>query len=85
LGKLGGILIRIIRLGEKEYPEQLTKIKNPPKQLYIEGDFDLLNNNIISIIGSRNCTENGKNLAQKFAQELVEQGIIIASGMAKRN
>lgn len=85
MGKLGDILIRIIKLGEKEYPEKLTKIKNPPKQLYTEGKLELLNNNIISIIGSRNCTENGKKLARKFAQELVEQGIIIASGMAKRN
>lgn len=85
MGKLGGILIRIIKLGEEGYPEKLTKIKNPPKQLYIEGDLNLLNGNIISIIGSRSCTENGENLARKFAQELVEQGITIASGMAKRN
>lgn len=85
MGKLGGILIRVIKLGEKGYPEQLIKIKNPPRQLYIEGNIDLLNTNIISIVGSRCCTENGKNLARKFTEELVGQGITIASGMAKRN
>ena len=40
---------------------------------------------MLAIIGSRNCTENGKKLAQKFAQELVEQEITIVSGMASRN
>lgn len=79
------MLIKVIKLGEKEYPEQLTNIKNPPKQLYTKGNLELLKNNIISIIGSRSCTENGRNLARKFTQELVEQGITIASGMAIRN
>jgi len=43
---------------------------------------ELLNKNIISIVGSRNATENGKMLAEKFARELVEQNIVVASGMA---
>ena len=42
----------------------------------------MLNANIISIIGSRSCTENGIMLATKFAKELSKQGIVIASGMA---
>lgn len=42
----------------------------------------MLNSNIISIIGSRSCSENGIKLATKFAKELSKQGIIIASGMA---
>lgn len=42
----------------------------------------MLNANIISIIGSRSCTENGIMLATKFAKELSEQGVVIASGMA---
>lgn len=45
----------------------------------------MLNTNMIAIVGSRNCTENGKKLARKFAQELVEQEITIVSGMANRN
>ena len=42
----------------------------------------MLNENIISIIGSRSCTENGIKLATKFAKGLSKQGIVIASGMA---
>ena len=38
--------------------------------------------NIISIIGSRVCSENGIKLAQQFSRGLIYQGITIASGMA---
>lgn len=41
-----------------------------------------MKNNIISIIGSRACSENGKKLASKFTKELVQQDITVASGMA---
>ena len=42
----------------------------------------MLDKNIISIIGSRSCTDNGIELATKFAKELSMQGLVIASGMA---
>lgn len=77
------ITIIKITIESEKYPYQLRKIKNSPQQLYLNGNRDLLNKNIISIIGSRNCTENGRKLARKFARELSEQGIVIASGMAK--
>lgn len=67
---------------EDRYPVQLRNIKNPPKQLYAKGNIGLLKTNIISIIGSRVCSENGVKLARKFSKELVYQGITIASGMA---
>ena len=72
-----------IKIENSQYPDALRKIKNPPKQLYLEGNIELLNKNSIAIIGSRNCSENGKILAKKFAKELVEQGLTIISGMAK--
>lgn len=77
--------MKTIYIEDKEYPKKLRKIKNPPKQLYLEGDVKLLNTNAIAIIGSRNCSENGINLARKFTKELVHQGLTIISGMAIRN
>ncbi len=50
--------------------------------MYTEGNVELLKSNIISIIGSRACSKNGKQLASKFTKELVYQGMTIASGMA---
>ena len=75
--------IHKITIKDERYPERLRQIKNPPNQLYFEGNIDLLNRNIIAIIGSRNCTEKGKKLAKKFAKELSQQELVIASGMAR--
>lgn len=72
-----------ITIKDKEYPKQLKNIPNPPKQLYFIGDIELLNKNSIAIIGTRNASENGKRLASKFSKELVAQGIVTVSGMAK--
>ena len=84
LKKVRSDIIKKINFNDKLYPKQLKNIPNPPKTLYLEGNIDLLTNPIISIIGSRTCTENGKILAQKFSYELSQCGITIASGLAMR-
>ena len=65
------------------YPEQLRKIKNPPKQLYLKGNIELLNSVGVAIIGSRKCTQYGKKMAKSFSKELSLQGLTIISGMAE--
>ena len=40
---------------------------------------------MIAIIGTRKCSKNGEMLAEKFAKELVQQGLTIVSGMAERH
>lgn len=76
------IEIEIITIEDEKYPQQLKNIKNSPQKLYAKGNMELLNSNIISIIGSRACSENGIKLTQQFTKELVYQNITIASGMA---
>lgn len=76
------IKLEIITIEDEKYPEQLREIKDPPQRLYAEGNINLLKTSIISIIGSRACSENGKKLTRQFSEELVYQGLTIASGMA---
>lgn len=75
--------IQKLLITDNDFPENLRVIKNPPKQLFFEGDISLLSTPIISIVGSRSCSENGIRLANKFATELSLQNITIASGLAK--
>jgi len=72
-----------INFENEKYPEKLKKIEKPPKQLYVLGDENILNEQCIAIIGSRICTPEGAKLAEKFARELSKSGICIVSGMAK--
>lgn len=72
-----------INIEDKIYPEQLRQIPNPPKQLYLDGDIELLKNPGIAIIGSRNCTQYGEKIAEEFSKKLAQYGLVIISGMAK--
>lgn len=71
-----------IKIGDNNYPEQLRKIDNPPKQLYLEGNTKLLDRPGIAIIGSRECTKYGEKMAKRFSKELSLYGLTIISGMA---
>ncbi len=65
------------------YPDKLREIDKPPQKLYVLGDETILNNQCLSIVGSRNCTEYGAEMARNFAKEFAEIGITIVSGMAR--
>lgn len=73
----------IIDIKDKDYPQKLREIKNPPQKLFAKGDVSILNSNSIAIIGSRNYSEYGKKVCEKFSKELSKRGICIVSGMAK--
>ena len=75
--------IEMISILDKEYPQKLKEIYDPPIVLYIKGNKDILNRISVAIIGSRNCSEYGMITAKKFAYELANNNIIIVSGLAK--
>lgn len=75
--------IDIIFIEDKEYPQILKKIYNPPLCLYIRGKKEILNNVNIAIVGSRDATEYGKSVARDFAYKLSASGINIVSGLAR--
>ena len=62
--------IKQINYEDSEYPILLKNIKNPPRQLNVLGNTELLNKQGIAIIGSRNCTDIGQKIARNFAQKL---------------
>ena len=74
--------MKSIRIGEEKYPSLLEKIKNPPKKLYIEGDEKVLEMPCVTVIGSRNMTDYGRNVTREIVKELVMAGICIVSGLA---
>lgn len=75
--------IEEIELNDKRYPEKLRKIKNPPKKLYVIGNEKILNNDGIAIVGSRDCTKEGKISAKLFSANIAKSGLTVISGMAK--
>lgn len=72
----------IVTLGDRDYPQSLLNIADPPLLLYVKGRLDLLNTTAIAIVGSRHATPQGINNAEEFANSLSNAGLCIISGMA---
>lgn len=75
--------MKIINYEDEGYPESLRNIDNPPQKLYVLGDESILNTQCLSIVGSRNCTDYGAEMATDFARKIAKAGITIVSGMAR--
>lgn len=75
--------IKILSLFDKEYPFNLKQIDNPPYILYYKGNLKKLRRNSISIVGTRNPTNESKKYAFDIASKLSALNITVVSGMAK--
>lgn len=75
--------IDVIKYEDEKYPEQLRKIKNPPKQLYVKGNVENLKGCGIAVIGTRNCTMYGRRMCKIFSMNLSGYNLNIISGLAK--
>ena len=73
--------VKIVSINEKDYPEPLKEIPDPPPILYMKGNCVNLERSV-SIVGSRRHTSYGRIVTEKFASELSKEGINIISGMA---
>ena len=62
-----------ISINDKLYPEKLKKIKNPPLELYVIGDKNILNSNCLSIVGARKNTEYGEKYCKIFNKEWLKE------------
>ncbi len=76
------MIMEKIKFQDAGFPEKLRNIKNPPSEIYVEGNKKILNNNLIAVIGSRNNTEYGKKWCEKFCKDLLNFNLNIISGMA---
>lgn len=66
-----------------EYPKRLKHIYNPPYGLYYRGNMPEEEKLTIAIVGARNCTNYGKEVANYFGRELSRKGVQIISGLAR--
>lgn len=65
-----------------KYPDNLRRLAQPPYVLYYMGNIDLINTNIVAMVGTRTPSTYGKIVTQKFSKALAQNGVTIASGLA---
>lgn len=74
--------IKFLCLIDKDYPEALKQISDPPVVLYVKGELRGLEK-AIGVVGTRQMTSYGSQACVCLCRELVLSGMTIVSGMAR--
>jgi len=69
--------------GEDAYPAALATIPDPPMVLFVSGDPGLLAQPAVAIVGSRDHTGYGAEVARTIAAAAAGAGVVVVSGMAR--
>ncbi len=80
LNKIGG---KIVSIWDKEYPDLLRNIYDPPAFLFVLGKFMELDSRSIALVGTRHPTSYGYFVAENMTRDLAKQSITIVSGLAR--
>lgn len=78
--KLGA---RYLFLGEGLYPPLLAELDTAPPALIVRGDLRLLERPAIAIVGARNASAAACRFARGLAHDLVGEGVVVVSGLAR--
>ena len=75
--------IKIYKKTEEGYPKTLLQLPDAPSRLYVLGELPAPMRPAIAIVGARNCSSYGKNMAYEYARILTQTGIQVISGLAR--
>ncbi|MBO7378755.1 MAG: DNA-processing protein DprA [Bacteroidales bacterium] len=76
--------INTLIYGQEGYPSRLMDCPDAPTLLFYLGDANLESKHILSIVGTRSCTQYGRDMVNKLVSELKEAvpDLLIVSGLA---
>lgn len=67
---------------DPRYPKRLKNCNDAPLLLYSRGNANLNKQHVISIVGTRNATDYGRQLCRQLIEELQQYNVLIVSGLA---
>jgi DNA processing protein len=73
---------RLISILDAEYPVRLRGIQQAPPVIFTRGAV-VVDDPAVSVVGSREASEQGLRFAASVARELVERKITVVSGLAR--
>lgn len=74
--------LRMLFYLDADYPARLKQAEDSPVLLYVKGNAELDLQRMVSIVGTRTPTEQGKRLCTELVEGLQECGATIVSGLA---
>ena len=79
---LSGPRRSLLWLGHDDYPRLLSEVPDPPPVLFVEGDAECLSWPMVAVVGSRNPSPGGRDIAHELARDFGRSGVGIVSGLA---
>ncbi len=74
--------VGIITRGDTGYPSRLAELPDAPLCLYVRGNADALNGNLIGVVGSRRITNYGRRMSDYLSSSAAYAGWTVVSGLA---
>ena len=76
--------IRALTPLDDDYPQRLCECADAPIVLYYRGNADLNRSKVVNIVGTRQCTQYGKDLIHRFMSDLRRMcpQVLVVSGLA---
>ena len=74
--------VRLLTPDDDGFPDALRRDPEPPVLLWALGDLDAVGNPAVGVVGTRNCTRYGHDVARRTGRELAEAGVGVVSGLA---
>lgn len=74
--------IRFIHRGSIEYPKRFKALVDAPVGFYLKGSMPVESKRSIAIVGARNASAYGMEMALYFSKSLAKAGVNIISGLA---
>ncbi len=83
LRELDALQVGVVTVADAAYPQKLHELDDEkPPMLFFRGNWNLINTNIVAMVGTRRSTEYGNGVAEMLAGDLTRYGITIISGLA---
>jgi DNA processing protein len=74
---------QVIPYADQRYPALLRETSAPPLVLYILGELTPEDERAISVIGSRDSTPYGREVARQLSADFAAAGVTVISGLAR--
>ena len=82
-GRLEAAGARLVAAGDPGYPPSLLDLFDPPAGLFVSGPGPPVEGPVVAVVGARNCTPAGRDMASVLAAALARAGACVVSGGAR--
>jgi len=75
--------VQLVSFADPRYPKKLLEIPDFPILLYVKGNILPQDSQSVAIVGTRNPSIYGADMARKISHDLSQMGFTIVSGLAR--